>query len=187
MFPALRIMSSRYPEKKRTVEEVRHISTAFLKEHDCFCELKSGSLEWTNRQGQNMGSIGFTVRVHQSEGEIRFQYSRTHAQPGQRDNLEYPVRLTATPCNYGGQRWWFVCPLVRDGVPCNGRVGKLYHGDKYFGCRRCYNLTYKSCQEHDARIDRLRKNPLLLRQWLDTEHPPLVAFRAAMKLHTEWS
>jgi hypothetical protein len=28
-------------------------------------------------------------------------------------------------------------------------VGKLYlpGGGRYFGCRRCYRLTYRSCQE----------------------------------------
>jgi hypothetical protein len=33
--------------------------------------------------------------------------------------------------------------------PCGRRVGKLYlpPGASYFGCRHCYELTYKSCQE----------------------------------------
>ena len=38
------------------------------------------------------------------------------------------------------------CPLTVDGIPCGRRVGTLYlpSGMSYFGCRHCYNLSYKS-------------------------------------------
>jgi len=44
-------------------------------------------------------------------------------------------------------------------------VGKLYlpPGGKYFGCRHCYNLTYKSCQESDKRINYYWKNPAAMK------------------------
>lgn len=60
----------------------------------------------------------------------------------------YRVELTATPCNYGGVRLWFVCPLYIAGRACRRRVGRLYlpPGGRYFGCRHCYNLTYVSTQ-----------------------------------------
>jgi len=52
------------------------------------------------------------------------------------------------PRNFGGKRWWFHCPLIKDGQICNRRVGRLYlpSGGHYFGCRHCYDLTYPSCQ-----------------------------------------
>jgi hypothetical protein len=74
-------------------------------------------------------------------------------------------------------RWWFVCPLVVNGRPCNRRVGKLYlpGASRYFGCRHCYDLTYTSCQEHDKRVDRLRKllrwNPGALNALVDERYP----------------
>jgi hypothetical protein len=63
--------------------------------------------------------------------------------------LDYRLRLTATRPRYGGLRWWFVCPLVANGLPCGRRVGKLYlpPGGRYYGCRHCYRLTYTSCRE----------------------------------------
>ena len=63
--------------------------------------------------------------------------------------MDYWVDLETTPCNFGGQRWWFLCPLTRNGRPCRRRCGKLYSppGNLYFGCRRCNDLTYRSCQE----------------------------------------
>lgn len=63
---------------------------------------------------------------------------------GETQKLEYNVSLVTTPCRYGGKRFWFKCPLERDGKSCGLRVGVLYLGGNYFGCRHCYNLTYKS-------------------------------------------
>jgi hypothetical protein len=50
---------------------------------------------------------------------------------------------------------------VADDVPCDRRVAKLYlpPGGRYFGCRECYRLTYRSAQEHDARVGALLKDP----------------------------
>ena len=63
--------------------------------------------------------------------------------------VDYKVQLVTTKPNYGGHRWWFICPIVRrDGGPPR-RVAKLYlpSGSKYFGSREAYGLTYTSCQE----------------------------------------
>jgi hypothetical protein len=64
-------------------------------------------------------------------------------------SADYPVRLATTRPNYGGVRWWFVCPLVVRGVPCGQRAGKLHlpPGSLYFGCRACHGLTYASSQD----------------------------------------
>jgi hypothetical protein len=61
-------------------------------------------------------------------------------------------------------RWWFVCPLIVNGDPCERWVGKLYlaPGYRYFSCRYCYRLTYTSARTHDGRVSRLRRNPALL-------------------------
>ena len=63
--------------------------------------------------------------------------------------VSLPVLLQTTPAQFGGQRWWFTCPLMVDGEGCNRRVGKLYlpRGSKCFGCRQCFDLSYKSCQQ----------------------------------------
>lgn len=65
------------------------------------------------------------------------------------------MQVTSTPLPWGGRRWWFACPLVRDNVPCGRRCGKLYlpPGASYVGCRRCHRLTYASRREshkHDG-------------------------------------
>ncbi len=170
-------------DKKTTVEECKSISTTFLKQQGYFGGVRWGSMRWT-RGGEEAGSISFMVSVQDWTGEIRFQYTQTQSYSGEKESLDYPVRLTAIPCRYGGKRWWFICPLIKNGYTCNQRVLKLYlGGGKYFGCRHCYNLTYESCQEHDARVDRLAKNPALLEQMLRGDNPmaSLVAIKAAFK------
>ena len=82
----------------------------------------------------------------------------------QAQSLNYHVRLVATRPNFGGLRWWFVCPLVVNGRACGRRVRKLYlaPGCSYFGCRHCLYLTYTSAQKHDKRVDFLRRHPEML-------------------------
>jgi len=46
------------------------------------------------------------------------------------------VRLEKTPCNYGGNRWWFRCPC------CDKRVALLYARDRQYLCRNCHDLPY---------------------------------------------
>jgi hypothetical protein len=54
-------------------------------------------------------------------------------------------------------RWWFVCPLSRNGIACHRRVRKLYLSGRYFGCRHCHRLTYRSSQESDSRVYKLAR------------------------------
>jgi len=79
------------------------------------------------------------------------------------EDVEYEVAITASRPHYGGRRWWFVCP-GEIGKPCARRVGRLFlpPGAKYFGCRHCYDLQYRSCQERRGRFERYRRSKLEL-------------------------
>ena len=58
------------------------------------------------------------------------------------ERVDCMVRLVTTRPNYGGRRWWFLCPL-------NGRRAvKLYlpTRGRLFGSREAYGLTYAFCQ-----------------------------------------
>ena len=71
--------------------------------------------------------------------------------------LDYTIRISCTPLNYGGGRWWFVCRLGPG--RCNRRVQRLYFpsGAQYFGCRHCHRLSYAS-----QRKDTLSRHARLL-------------------------
>lgn len=65
---------------------------------------------------------------------------------GESFDENHPVRLEYTEPNFGGVRPWFRCPGVVDGDPCKSRVRKLYlpNGGRYWLCRECYDLGYRS-------------------------------------------
>jgi hypothetical protein len=138
-----------YCGKKDTVEDCRTVSIAFLKKHDYFCGYRYGLITWTNWQGEQAASIGVTVCTTDGESYARFQYTNTRRSTGEKTECDYQVQLVTTPCHLSGVRWWFICPLSRNGVPCGRRVGKLYlpPGGRYYGCRHCHNLSYESRNE----------------------------------------
>lgn len=146
-----------------TVEDCKSISTKFLNRHNYFDGgVRSGWMNWS-RNGEKTGSIGFTVSTVEGDEYIHFRYTHTSHSTGEKTELDYKIRLESTPCNFGGRRWWFICPLVVDGYACSRRVGALYlGGGKHFGCRHCYDLTYQSSQDShkfDSLFRRLRITP----------------------------
>ena len=99
---------------------------------------------------------------HGAEGMTSLRFSYSVAREGEeKESMDYKVQLVATPCRFGGRRYWFICPLSKDGRACGRRVARLYipPGGRYFGCRHCYELTYRSAQEHDGRLSALAKLP----------------------------
>lgn len=66
-----------------------------------------------------------------------------------RDSKVTDIELTRTNCNFGGDRFWFICPGLSEDKPCGKRVGVLYrplHAE-IFACRHCHNLTYQSSKK----------------------------------------
>lgn len=141
---------------------------------------------WANSRGEQTAALSYWLHSEPS-GNLYLQLSyvitdcSTDIKP-----LDYSIELTSTPCNYGGTRYWFICPLLINDRTCGKRVGKLYLPERgeYFGCRACYNLTYKSCKEHDKKVDALVKNPgLLLNQMRNiTIKNPFLFLRAYLRL-----
>jgi hypothetical protein len=94
---------------------------------------------WTSKE---LSSAGYSVRPAASGLLLTLNYRSSREKP-----VELPIVLIPTYPHLGGKRWWFICPLILNGVECNPRVRKLYLRGRYFGCRHCHNLTYRSCQE----------------------------------------
>jgi hypothetical protein len=127
--------------KKSTVEQSLTLGITNLKKYlgsNCF-----GVLNWSWENGEK-SSVSFYVMAFPDRPTVTLLYRWQG-----KDSVETHIRLVTTATQFGGRRFWFVCPLTVDGVPCNRRVGKIHlpPGGKYFGCRKCHNLTYRSCQE----------------------------------------
>ena len=177
----------RWPWSNRsTVEECLVLNAAWLNKQGYFCGYKSGRLEWKNSYEEVKSSIGIVVSVDEQtsfENYIKLNYTSTNNSTGEKSNRDYKVFLNRTQCNYGGFRFWFICPLSVEGRPCGKRVGKLYlpPGGVYFGCRNCYDLTYRCQKEHDSRLDRLLNNPPEFLAQLENKKNCTLAVKAAAK------
>ena len=114
----------------------------------------AGVFNWSNAAtGAHTASIGYTVLNETDVPTIWLEYKRGD------EPLKYSIHLTSTTPNYGGRRWYFICPLAG----CGRRVACLYlvRGARYFGCRHCYNLTYQSTRDDladkvDSRLYKVR-------------------------------
>jgi hypothetical protein len=90
-------------------------------------------------------------------------------------STRYLIEITSSPCAFGGRRFWFRCPMTRDGVACDRRILRLYlpPGGQMLGCRHCYDLRHQSSQIHDKRMDALAKDLRRLRVALNDPDPRL--------------
>lgn len=141
---------------KEEADSLKKISISFLNQNKYFeTAWYSGDISWS-RNGEKTGSITVEYKVDRTEYYLRFIYTQTDNNTGEKKDFNYKVRLDATPCHFGGLRYWFICPLTVHGKPCNRRVGVLYKNGDYFGCRHCHDLTYRSRNENH----RFRYNPM---------------------------
>lgn len=105
---------------------------------------RTGSLSWS-RNGEHFASIGYDILCNNSNGDpfIELEYNRNG------ESVRERIRVLKTLQPFGNFRYWMFCPLLRNGYTCNRRCYKMYSspGQKYFGCRRCMNLTYQSCKD----------------------------------------
>ena len=96
--------------------------------------------------------LGVAVRVEKQQVVLAYRHSRSD---GSLTLVEYPITLDWTPCPFGGQRPWFLCPTEN----CGKRVAILYQGGPHFACRHCQQLAYSSQRENaiDRNLRRARK------------------------------
>jgi hypothetical protein len=106
----------------------------------------SGGLSW-NIGGEPAGSISYSANMEDPlNPTLRLSYSRGSGE--HREHVEQMIRLCFTEPNYGGRRWWMVCPYQ------HLRVAKLYlpGGGDRFASRKAWRLGYNS--QHGAHRDR---------------------------------
>ncbi|MDB5869544.1 MAG: hypothetical protein JWP96_1876 [Polaromonas sp.] len=121
---------------KRTTSDMLALDVRKLQRDGLLKPERSISLTWS-RNGKLEATIDIQVRTD----SVTLDY-RQRKRGGEWQAMKYPVRLAWTPCTYGGQRVWWLCPAVG----CGRRVAVLY-GGSVFACRHCQKLAYKSQRE----------------------------------------
>lgn len=115
---------------------------------------RAGQISW-DRGGGDTSSVSF-----QGFGQSVKLVFRVRIGGGEWEDVAQTIRLERTPCRFGGERPWFLCPR------CGRRVGVLY-GHRLFLCRTCHSLAYAS--QCEPRHDRLLRRANKLRARLGGE------------------
>lgn len=134
---------SRYRwHKKDTTADCLNLDMRRFSELVDLTSPRLGSWIWTrsNHFGESKSTIGYTVLPGRG---VKLNYTTNGK------DYEYLAQISATQPNYGGVRYWWICP----NTSCNRRVRILYLHNGYFLCRHCQNLTYKSSQAGDDLTD----------------------------------
>jgi len=135
----------RWYSKRICAEDCRVLDVNLLRRDGFLRSGVAGTVTWPDG-----GKIDVVeVRLAGDVAFIRLAYSITWA--GQRQNFGYRVDLVQVPRLVDKHSWVFRCPLQG----CDRRAVKLYlpPGGRYFGCRHCYDLTYRKRQQHDKGLD----------------------------------
>lgn len=121
---------------RRSTDSLRALDVNSLQRAGRLKPGQSFGWNWTRR-----GQVVASINIQSFPGHLNLSY-RTRSSDGGWQDMNYPVWLTWTSCNFGGERAWWLCP----GLGCGRRVGVLFGGKMYL-CRHCQNLAYTSQRE----------------------------------------
>jgi hypothetical protein len=130
-------------DKKTMTGECHSFDLRYLHREDLLTPGRWFSLGWS-RAGRESGSIRGVVDGSHPPESVTFLYRHRSGVGGEWEDVQEPVLLTWTACNFGGERPWFICP----GAGCARRVAILYGPGRYFLCRHCYDLSYQSQRDN---------------------------------------
>jgi hypothetical protein len=100
-------------------------------------------MRWTSsRTGEVTCAIGYEANLTDTAlAWVGMQYATTNRRTGLKIDSDYRVHLETTRPNYGGIRWWFICPL-------SGRRARVLYlppvGGTTFASRQTFRLAYYS-------------------------------------------
>ncbi len=128
-------MANYIDSKKLEISYLRHLG---LFQYPCTSTITWPSLFLMQENVEN------EIVVRSISGNEYLELDYYMENKGEIERFHYKVDLAKAKANFGGFRYYFICPLIDKGKPCNKRVGILYRpeGEAYFGCRYCYKIIY---------------------------------------------
>jgi len=142
-------------DTRTTTEQIHRVDIRYLRKQGFLKEGTFGTLSWSCG-GQQTGSIRFKT----SNDSLQLIYR--HRQRGE-DWIDKSERIAfdKTPCNFGGDRQWLLCPH------CGKRVAIVYGLGSGFLCRHCYDLPYAS--QGETQLDRMMRKARKIRKQLNAD------------------
>jgi len=148
---------TRYNRKTKT-SHVTQINISEFRKWDCLPgrgrnEPYGGYLQWSGADAEPDRSVGFEIRSDSLVLSFVFPGDSESPSP-----IWQTISFDRTRCNYGGERFWFLCPS------CGTRVAVLYLFRRRFACRHCHQLPYASQAEN--LMDRMYRKCMKIRRRL---------------------
>jgi hypothetical protein len=138
-----------YSGARDTTEQAKRIELSWLRKHNYLGGFGRGNLSWS-RNGNQTGNINIYVDTYSENPNIKLTYkARKHGEEEWID-IDFSFRMESIPCRFGGKKWFFICGLYKNNQFCGRRARILYMAGNYFGCRKCANLSYESCNVSGA-------------------------------------
>jgi hypothetical protein len=128
--------------KKSTTDKCQSIDVRYLHRNGLLQPGHSFSLRWS-RAGRETGSIRGIVDSSHLPKSMTLLYCHRSGLGGEWEEVRERLPLEWTPCAFGGERPWFICPRT----DCGRRVAVLYGPGSCFLCRHGYDLRYESQRE----------------------------------------
>lgn len=132
------IFSGRKPSKttKPFPEQFITLDVRELQRHE---GLEPGQIYDLHRYKRGSKCGTFSIAMYKDYMELR--YTAPNEQDSKPDSQI--IDIARTPCHFGGDRPWFLCP----GDQCGKRVAILYGPDSML-CRHCWRIAYQSQREN---------------------------------------
>lgn len=134
-----------YPNARNTTEGAKRIELAWLKKNSYLNGYGSGNIQWS-QNGNPTGNINIKIYTT-TDAKIEFSYKIKKHSETIWNEMDYQFPMVKIPCYFGGFKWFFVCGLYKSETYCGRHARILYEVGNYFGCRKCANLSYESCNE----------------------------------------
>ncbi len=162
--------------RKQIAEDCKSLDVNRLQREGVLNVGVMGNWVWFSN-GEEVGRIGYSM----TDAGLKLNY-RVRCHGNDWEAVTETVPLTYVACHYGGMRTYFLCPGYVNGRHCGRRVGKLFAGGRYFLCRHCYSLAYRS--QSEAECDRALRRANNTRMALGGE--PGTAYFIAPKPKGMW-
>jgi len=102
------------------------------------CGFKSGNWIWSDRDtGEQNSCVSYTADTMSENKTLRLQYVIVDTQ----EKVDVTIQLSTSKQPFGGERFWFVCPITGKRVPnetletieeeSDLRAAAISHGDPY--------------------------------------------------------
>ena len=110
--------------RKDAVDCSKVLSIKMLKRFGFLDCDKTATIEWRNVAGEVVCSVEVETLLGADTDKTPMAVLRQGVLSA--EIIEQKIKLSTSPCTYGGFRWWFECPVVKDDVYCGNRCAKLY-------------------------------------------------------------